>query len=156
MLISKLTSKLILFVFLFFVSSCAVKYKLGKNDIKYDDDVTIGIYKMVEQGGQSGWIRSLVPARGHKFIATYISANNSGQTEKIINLEDFYLIDTVKKEKYPLVSAYLTSKVVFAAKSRLKLSENEIAKRMLLFSYPKKAKPSFIVFEDKLYPIRYN
>lgn len=111
---------------------------------------------MAEQSGQNGWVRSLSPARGYKFIATYIRASNSGPTEKVVNLEDFYLIDTVKREKYPLVSAYLTTKVVFAAKSKLKLSENEITKRMLLFSYPKKAKPSFIVFDDKLYPIKYN
>ncbi|TYR33910.1 hypothetical protein FXV77_16865 [Sphingobacterium phlebotomi] len=145
-------NKILLLLFSVFVVSC-VTLKVNNSKIEGIDDFDITIYKVNSIHNQAGWGTRLVPAKGHTFLRLHLAIKNVSNETKQIDVDSLYLCHQASMTKYPLVGAYLPSAINLETKSTKKIKPNKSIERVLLFSFPKKQNPDFVLYKDKLIPL---
>ncbi|MNL50763.1 hypothetical protein D3C87_1738020 [compost metagenome] len=127
--------------------------KVNNSKIEGIEDFEINLNKVTSTAGQSGWGVNMSPIKGNTFLRLDVNIKNISMDTREINFNDLFLVHFETKTKYPLIGAYMPTLVTLGAKSKRKVIGNETIHRILLYSFPKKKAPDFLMYKEKLIPI---
>ena len=127
--------------------------KVNNSKIEGIEDFDITLNKVTSTTGQAGWGVNMAPTKGNTFLRLDVDIKNTSMDTREINFDNLFLIHFETKTKYPLIGAYMPTLVTMGAKSKRKVNSNETIHRVLLYSFPKKKAPDFLMYNEKLIPI---
>lgn len=153
MLISIVKKYLILILVPFILTSCGIK-KLKSELINYTNDVDITVLSYQESKYYDYGNVTFRAPKGYSFIALWLKIENKSNDTKMIDPEDFYLVDD-SNLKYS-VSQFLKEFKFISKVKEQKLKAKKEKKFLLLFrpSFPKKSNMRLLV-NGELHELKY-
>jgi hypothetical protein len=147
---------IVLFIPIFFLGSCYSTFLTNSTETyQFNEQISFKITKVQEGSSISTGNGYWRPSRGNKFVFIYVTFTNSSTEKQDLNLDNLALADISNKVKYKVEFNMVDGPINLWGKVDSSIKGNDSRNRKLVFSFPEKAKPEYLISNGTLVKIPY-
>lgn len=143
-------------ILILFATSCSSPGLLTLQEVNtFNENITFKIHQVKESKSiatQGGAYRT---KSGFKFVQISMTFTNNTNSKQDLKFNKIYLVDPIQRIKMEVDFNMKDTYLNFFGSLESSIEAGENKTRKLVFTFPEKSKPQFLLIDDRLIPIKY-
>jgi hypothetical protein len=149
-------TRVLVLLLAFIASSCYKTFYTVKKNFDYSEHIGFTIYQVQEGKKINTGNGYYYVEKGYKFVFVFLTFTNKTAVKQDLDLEQIYLLDPENKTKHKPAFSMLAGPVNMWGKLDSYINANDTKTRKIVFSFPEKAIPKYLMVNGQMVPISYS